>query len=213
MSVAIKLVKLRFGAEDVLRRFRQERQVLADLDHSNIAKLLDGGETEDGLPYLIMEHVQGERIDVWCEGRKLPVRDRLKLFRSVCAAVEYAHDKQVIHRDIKPSNILTTADGTPKLLDFGIAKVLKPKLAGETVETLGPGPMTPEYASPEQVRGERIGPASDIYSLGVVLYRLLTGQSPYALQGNESDGARHLRAGPGEAKCRQRQPPIGRRPG
>src|SRR5438067_219938 len=153
--VAIKLVKPDLGAGNILRRFRNERQVLAALDHPNIARLLDGAATEDGLPYLVMDYVEGVRIDWWCDSRKLPVRDRLRLFRKVCAAVQYAHERQVIHRDIKPGNILVTADGTPILLDFGIAKVLNPDLSTETVETTaGIGPMTPEYASPEQIRGQ-----------------------------------------------------------
>jgi serine/threonine protein kinase len=182
--VAIKLVKPYLGTEEILRRFRNERQVVADLEHPNIAQLLDGGATEDGLPYLVMEYVEGAPIDAWCDSSKLSVRERVKLFRSVCAAVQYAHDKQVIHRDIKPANILVTADGTPKLLDFGIAKVLNPDLTAQSIETttIGPGPMTPQYASPEQVRGEKVGPACDIYALGMVLYHLLTGRLPYSVQ-------------------------------
>jgi eukaryotic-like serine/threonine-protein kinase len=183
-QVAIKLVRTHLGAAQVLRRFRTERQVLADLEHPNIARLLDGGATAEGLPYLVMEHVQGERIDAWSERHKLSVRDRLRLFRKVCDAVQYAHEKQVVHRDLKPGNILVTEDGTPKLLDFGIAKVLNPEVPAETGETLtGRGAMTPEYASPEQMRGERAGPASDIYALGVMLYQLLTGRLPYTLHG------------------------------
>ena len=180
--VAIKLVSPHLGTEEILQRFRNERQVVADLDHPNIARLLDGGATEDGLPYLAMEFVEGVRIDTWCDSRKLPVRDRVRLFRQVCAAVQYAHEQQVIHRDIKPGNILVTADGTPKLLDFGIAKVLNRDLSNTAEATRGLGPMTPEYASPEQARGEGVGPASDVYALGVLLYRLLTGKPPYALQ-------------------------------
>jgi serine/threonine protein kinase len=184
--VAIKLVNPHLGTEEILRRFRNERQVLAALDHPNIAGLLDGGTAEDGRPYLVMEYVEGVPIHAWCDSRKLGVRDRLRLFRKVCAAVQYAHDKEVIHRDIKPSNILVTTEGTPQLMDFGIAKVLSQELSAETLETtMGSGPMTPEYASPEQVRGERVGPASDIYSLGVVLYQLLTGQLPYAVQAHD----------------------------
>jgi serine/threonine protein kinase len=125
------------------------------------------------------------RIDKWCDSRKLPVRDRLKLFRQVCAAVQSAHDREIIHRDLKPGNILVTAEGTPKLLDFGIAKVLNRELSDAAETTIGAGPMTPEYASPEQVRGERVGPASDIYALGVVLYQLLTGQLPYSVHGGD----------------------------
>ena len=184
-QVAIKLVSPHLGTEEVLRRFRNERQVEASLDHPNIARLLDGGTTEDGLPYLVMEYVEGVRIDAWCDSRKLPVRDRLKLFRQVCAAVQSAHEREIIHRDLKPGNILVTADGTPKLLDFGIAKVLNRDLSEAAETTIGAGPMTPEYASPEQVRGERVGPASDIYALGVVLYQLLTGQLPYTVQGGD----------------------------
>ncbi len=178
--VAIKLVKSYGGDHHVLRRFRNERQVLAELDHPNIAKLLDGGATEDGLPYLVMEYVDGVRIDVWCDTRKLPLRDRLILFCKVCDAVQYAHDRHVIHRDLKPGNILVTAGGAPALLDFGIAKVLNPEISAEILETTaGAGPMTPEYASPEQIRGEPVSPASDLYALGVVLYQLLTGRLPY----------------------------------
>jgi serine/threonine protein kinase/TolB-like protein/Tfp pilus assembly protein PilF len=182
-QVAIKLVSSHFATQEVLRRFRNERQVEASLDHPNIARLLDGGSTEDGHPYLVMEYVEGTRIDSWCDGRKLSLRDRIKLFRQVCAGVQAAHEKDIIHRDIKPGNILVTADATPKLLDFGIAKVLNRELSDATETTVGVGPMTPEYASPEQVRGERVGTASDIYALGIVLYELLTGQFPYPVRG------------------------------
>jgi serine/threonine protein kinase/tetratricopeptide (TPR) repeat protein len=184
-QVALKLVSPQLVTEEILRRFRNERQVEALLDHPNIARLLDGGTTEDDRPYLVMEYVDGVRIDAWCDSRKLAVGERLKLFRQVCAAVQAVHEKGIIHRDIKPGNILVTADGTPKLLDFGIAKVLNPGPSESAESTIGPGPMTPEYASPEQVRGDRVGPASDIYALGVVLYQLLTGQLPYAAQGGD----------------------------
>ncbi|HEX6199978.1 MAG TPA: serine/threonine-protein kinase, partial [Thermoanaerobaculia bacterium] len=163
------------------RRFRTERQILAALEHPHIARLLDGGTTDRGLPYLVMEYVDGEPITAYCEARGLPVRERLELFRTVCAAVQVAHQNLVVHRDLKPANILVTADGTPKLLDFGIAKLLNPELSGATVVPTLAGwrPMTPDYASPEQIRGERVTTASDTYSLGVLLYELLTGRSPH----------------------------------
>ena len=150
--VAIKVANTYMAGEETLRRFRTERQVAAALDHPNIVRLLDGGTTGEGLPYLILEYVEGVRIDHWCDDHKLAVRERLRLFRQVCAAVQYAHDQEVIHRDIKPGNILVTADGTPKLLDFGVAKVLNPELSDAAEPTVGPAPMTPEYASPEQRR-------------------------------------------------------------
>ena len=175
-EVAIKVVRGGYDSRSLLERFRNERQILASLDHPNIARLLDGGTTEDGIPYLVMELIEGKRIDRYCDDKKLSITDRLKLFRQVCSAVQYAHQHLVIHRDIKPGNILVTTDGVPKLLDFGIAKILDPSAGSETTMAR---PMTPEYASPEQVRGESITTASDVYSLGVVLYLLLTGRSPY----------------------------------
>lgn len=177
-NVALKLVRSGYDAGSILDRFRNERQILAGLDNPNIARLLDGGTTEDGVPYLVMELVDGISIDAYCDERKLSVTKRLQLFEQVCAAVQYAHQRLVIHRDLKPSNILVTADGTPKLVDFGIAKLLD---ASGQAEVTMLRPMTPEYASPEQVRGEAVSTASDVYSLGVVLYQLLTGRSPYAL--------------------------------
>jgi serine/threonine protein kinase len=177
-EVAVKLVRGGFDSKFVVERFRTERQILATLDHPNIAHLLDGGTTDDGIPYLVMELIEGDRIDHYCDDRKLSITERLKLFRHVCAAVQYAHQRLVIHRDIKPSNVLVTKDGVPKLLDFGIAKIFDPTAADGGETTIG-RPMTPEYASPEQIRGEPITTASDVYSLGVVLYQLLTGRSPY----------------------------------
>ena len=175
-EVAIKLVRGGYDTAAVLERFLHERQILASLDHPNIARLYDGGTTQEGLPFLAMELIEGTPIDQYCEEHELAVNERLKLFTQVCAAVQFAHQRLVIHRDIKPSNILVTADGIPKLLDFGIAKILDPAAKAETTVLR---PMTPEYASPEQVRGETITTATDVYSLGVVLYRLLTGHSPY----------------------------------
>jgi serine/threonine protein kinase len=178
-EVAVKLVRGGFNSAFVLERFRNERQILATLDHPNIARLLDGGTTDDGIPYLVMELIVGVRIDSYCDTHGLSTTQRLQLFRQVCAAVQYAHQRLVIHRDIKPSNILVTQEGVPKVLDFGIAKILDP--AGAGAETTLARPMTPEYASPEQIRGESITTASDVYSLGVVLFQLLTGRSLTAL--------------------------------
>jgi non-specific serine/threonine protein kinase/serine/threonine-protein kinase len=178
-AVAIKVVRGGLGDEFRLHRFLAERQILANLDHANIARLLDGGATEDGRPYVVMEYVEGRPIDEYCDQGKLPVPERLKLFRTVCSAVAYAHQRLVIHRDIKPVNILVTKEGEPKLLDFGIAKILDPEDTGVDQTVTVMRLMTPEYASPEQVRGEPITTASDVYSLGVVLYGLLTGRRPY----------------------------------
>lgn len=179
-QVAIKII--RGGADDrlLLQRFLDERQILADLDHPNIARLIDGGATEDGWPYFVMDYIEGVRIDEYCDRAKLSTVERLRLFRDVCAAVQFAHQNLVVHRDIKPSNILVTPNGTPKLLDFGIAKLLSPNSApsSERTATLA-RIMTPQYASPEQVRGANITTESDIYSLGVLLYKLLTGHHPY----------------------------------
>lgn len=175
-QVAVKLVRVGMDSAFVVERFLHERQILATLNHPNIARLLDGGATEDGVPYLVMELIEGERIDAYCQAQRQSVSERLRLFLQVCAAVEYAHQRLVIHRDIKPGNILVTKDGTPKLLDFGIAKILDPSADSETTMAR---PMTPEYASPEQIRGEPITTATDVYSLGIVLYQLLTGRSPY----------------------------------
>jgi non-specific serine/threonine protein kinase/serine/threonine-protein kinase len=181
--VAVKVIRRGMDTDDILRGFRNERQILAYLNHPHIAKLLDGGTTEDGLPYFIMEYVEGRPVKEYCDGRKLSVEERLKLFRKVCSAVSYAHQNLVVHRDLKPSNILVTADGVPKLLDFGIAKFLSPDNANHEQTATNVRAMTPEYASPEQVRGERVTTASDIYSLGVILYELLAGRRPYRLGG------------------------------
>lgn len=179
-QVAVKLIRGGPGDRLLLHRFLGERQILADLDHPNVARLIDGGATEDGTPYLVMDYIEGVPVDEYCDRERLSTSARLRLFRDICAAVDYAHRNLVVHRDLKPSNILVTADGTPKLLDFGIAKLLVPGGAPAGAETATAARMmTPEYASPEQVRGASITTASDIYSLGVLLYKLLTGHQPY----------------------------------
>jgi tetratricopeptide (TPR) repeat protein/serine/threonine protein kinase len=181
---AIKLVKRGMDTDFILRRFRKERQILAALDHPHIAGLLDGGTTEDGLPYFVMEYIEGQPLYSYCDANQLNITERLKLFRSICDAVHYAHQKHVVHRDIKPSNVLVTSAGIAKLLDFGIAKLLNPDLAGDITHdptATAMRLMTPEYASPEQVQGAPTTPTTDVYSLGVLLYELLTGHRPYRL--------------------------------
>ena len=177
-KVAVKMVKRGMDTEEILRQFRRERQLLASLDHPNIARLLDAGSTPEGTPYLVMEYVEGTPIDHYVARRQSSVTERLQLFRYVCSAVQYAHQHLVVHRDLKPSNILVSSEGVPKLLDFGIAKLLGPTETGETRAELRA--MTLDYASPEQVRGAAMTTQSDIYSLGVVLFKLLTGKLPYA---------------------------------
>ncbi|HLJ45050.1 MAG TPA: protein kinase [Bryobacteraceae bacterium] len=179
-KVAIKLIRRGAGSTATLRRFRQERQILASLQHPNIARLLDGGALDDGTPYLVMEYVEGKALTIWCREHHATIDERLSLFQQVCAAVDYAHRNLIVHRDLKPGNILVMRDGTPKLLDFGIAKLIDPTAASDSPATMtGVHMLTPEYASPEQVRGEVIGTASDVYSLGCVLYELLSGTRPY----------------------------------
>jgi len=177
--VALKLVKRGMDSDAVLRRFEQERQILARLQHPGIARLLDGGLAPDGRPYFAMEVVEGEPITAYCDARALSIHDRLMLFERVCEAVAYAHRNLVVHRDLKPSNILVTTDGEVKLLDFGIARLLETDDPGLTWSGLRP--MTPEYAAPEQVRGQAITTATDVYALGALLYELLTGRRPHAL--------------------------------
>jgi eukaryotic-like serine/threonine-protein kinase len=179
-QVAIKVLKRGMDTDFMLNRFRQERQILANLDHPFIARMFDGGATGDGLPYFVMEYVDGVPITKYCGEKGLTVIERLRVFRLVCEAVQYAHRNLVVHRDIKPSNILTTKEGTPKLLDFGISKVLDPGVPMDTAVTQRELRMlTPDYASPEQLKGLRISTASDIYSLGAVLFELLTGELPH----------------------------------
>src|SRR5882724_11384926 len=184
-QVAIKVVKRGMDTDHILTRFRHERRILARLDHPYIARILDGGSTDDGLPYLVMGHVQGEWITGYCEKNKLSLRARIDLFRKICTAVEYAHQNLVVHRDLKPSNILVDETGAPKLLDFGIAKLLSETEDGITSLTVeGAALLTPRYASPEQVLGEPITTASDTYSLGTILYELLTGTGAHRITAN-----------------------------
>lgn len=185
-TVAVKLLRTDFGAHDIAERFLNERQILASLDHPNIARLLDGGATADGTPFFVMEYVEGTPITTYCDRHRCSVADRIALFQTAAAAVQHAHQNLVVHRDLKPSNILVTDDGTVKLLDFGIAKLLSPDAgapAADEVHTrTGLHLMTPAYAAPEQVKGNAITTATDVYALGILLYELLTGHRPYALE-------------------------------
>ncbi len=184
-KVAIKVIKRGMDSDFIVRRFRHERQILASFEHPFIARLLDGGTRDDGTPYFVMEYIEGRSLYQYCDESKLTIRERLKIFQKICSAIAYAHQRQIVHRDIKPTNILMRRDGTPKLLDFGIAKILDPNLIHESLNPTASmlRMMTPDYASPEQVRGEDVTPASDIYSLGVLLYELLSGHRPFMFAG------------------------------
>ena len=183
--VAIKFLRRSTESDLAIRRFRYERQILANLSHPNIAALLDGGVAPDGQPFFAMEFVDGVPITQWCAEQQLGVRERLVLFLQVCAAVQHAHQNLVVHRDLKPGNILVTSDGTVKLLDFGIAKLLREEEGPDQLPpTIGAArAFTPEYAAPEQVRGLPVGTAADVYALGVVLFELLAGRRPFQLRG------------------------------
>ncbi len=179
LKVAIKVVRGGLDSTRVLERFHEERRILAALDHPNIARVLDGGTTPDGLPYLVMEYVAGQAIDAYCDAHQLGIAERVALFRSICDAVDHAHRQLVVHRDIKPANVLVTHDGVPKLLDFGIAKLLEPRPGNAALTAPDMRPMTPEFASPEQIRGEPVTTATDVHALGILLYLLLTGRHPF----------------------------------
>lgn len=194
-QAALKMLHSSFDTEHLLRRFRAERQILASLSHDHIARLFDGGVTKEGRPYIVMEYIEGEPIDRYCDSRRLTIDQRLELFITVCEAVQYAHRKLVVHRDLKPSNIWVTHDGVVKLLDFGIAKVLDPDEHPEGEYPLtqtGLLPLTPAYASPEQVRNQEITTASDVYQLGIILYELLTGSRPYEVSGRSPAEIEHI---------------------
>jgi serine/threonine protein kinase len=182
--VAIKMIRKGLETAELVQRFRVERQILATLNHPNIGAILDGGETKDGRPFIVMEYVEGQPITLASEGRALSIRQRIELFRSLCSAVHYAHQKLIIHRDIKPSNVMVTPEGVVKLIDFGTSKPLEPQtvLSDDNVTESGIRLMTPDYASPEQVKGKQLTTATDIYSLGVLLFELLTGSRPYTLR-------------------------------
>ncbi|HYG09620.1 MAG TPA: serine/threonine-protein kinase, partial [Pyrinomonadaceae bacterium] len=184
--VAIKMLKREFNTGKIRRTFDREKEILATLAHPNIAGLLDAGTTADGIPYLVMEYVKGEPIDKFCRSRNLSLHARLKLFNKVCDAVAFAHRNLIVHSDLKPSNILVNTDGEPKLLDFGISRLLDANADnGNTITHLGA--LTPQYASPEQIRGETVTTATDVYSLGVVLFKTLTESLPYHV-GNHTNG-------------------------
>ncbi len=185
-KVAIKILKQGLSTKYLVKRFENERQILANLQHPNIAKLFDGGKTSDGLPYLIMEYIEGKPLTEYCDEKNLSIKQRLELFVDVCSAVHYAHQNLIIHRDLKPGNILVNNEGRPKLLDFGIAKLLDETIELDAFKLTQTRMwhLTPEYASPEQIKGENITTGSDIYSLGVLLYQIISGQQPYTFTNN-----------------------------
>jgi serine/threonine protein kinase/Tol biopolymer transport system component/tetratricopeptide (TPR) repeat protein len=206
--VAIKLIRHGMEIDFIVRRFRNERQILANLDHPYIARLLDGGSTEDGVPYFMMEYVDGRPIHRFCEDQNLATTERLELFEKVCEAVAYAHRNQVVHRDLKPGNVLVTADRVPKLLDFGIAKLLDPEMSPQAAEptTAGFRMLTPAYASPEQLRGEPATTASDVHSLGILLFELLTGRRPERRRAPGEEAQMYLAGGLANIIAKATQP-------
>jgi serine/threonine protein kinase len=192
--VAVKMIRKGMEWPSLVQRFRGERQILATLTHPNIGAILDGGETRDGRPFIVMEYVEGQPITRYSHSRGLASRQRVDLFRSVCSAVHHAHQKLVIHRDIKPSNVLVTPQGVVKLIDFGVSKPLAPGLSLQEVPKTESWQrlLTPDYASPEQILGQELTTATDIYSLGVLLFELLTGTRPYTLEGLSPAAAERL---------------------
>ncbi len=191
-KVAIKLIRSGPGSHALIQRFYTERQILAGMEHPNIARLTDGGVTDDGQPYLVMDYIDGQRLDGYCDGKQLSIRERLELFRKVCSAVTYAHQALVVHRDLKPNNILVSSDGEPKLLDFGLAKVLQESPAGTADATVTAGLFfTPFYACPETLRGSRPTVSADVYALGIILYELLSGHRPFENLANEPAAQMH----------------------
>ncbi len=181
-EVAVKVLRPGYDTRSLVERFKAEKRILASLDHPNIARILDGGSTDEGLPYLVMDYIKGRPIDEYCREQQLSLKERLKLFRSLCSAMQYVHQHLMVHGDLKCSNVLVTDEGFVRLLDFGVARLIHPVSSGDPADRDAPGPiaLTPEYASPEQIRGGVVSTASDVYSLGVMLYKLLTGRLPYA---------------------------------
>jgi tetratricopeptide (TPR) repeat protein len=208
--VAIKVVAGDLLPAAVFQKFHLERRILASFEHPHIARLFDAGTTPAGMPYLVMEYVEGETLDAYCSTRRLPVRERLRLFGRLCDAVQYSHQHLVVHRDIKARNVVVTADGVPKLLDFGIAKLIEPSRLDGGATITGFRALTPESASPEQLRGEAVTVATDVYSLGILLYRLLTDRSPY--RGDLKSEAAVIRAVCEEEPLRPSAAPLGAQP-
>ncbi|HEX9962645.1 MAG TPA: protein kinase [Pyrinomonadaceae bacterium] len=191
-KVALKIIRRGANSATVVRRFRKEQEILAALEHANIARLLDVGLSAEGLPFLAMEYVEGADLLAYCAENNLSLNDKLKLFRKICDAVAYAHSRLVVHRDLKPSNILVNEKGEPKLLDFGISKLLSENNLEEKGTVTSFGMLTPNYASPEQFRGESVSTATDVYSLGVILYQLLTGKLPYDIENRRYEEASRI---------------------